>query len=201
MDAITTMKKEHGEFLPENGEGMDSALIELAGKLWGAVPNGISEPSMDMMPQAEPMSMGMMPEQALPSMDMMPDPAAMPMAAARKQAEGGMKVPSIRKPKDKVKVDKDLGKDTEGDNLPNLPKSFKPSQGKPDGKLSKTDLGKDSEGKDLLPHPEGKPSATHSPKSQSGVSLPNPDLGSDSEPNDAFSVPGQGAKPSVKHKQ
>jgi hypothetical protein len=156
-------------------------------------------PANDNMEMPEP-SMDAVPEPDVSGMDALGGPS-MPMAAARKSAEGGMKVPSIRKPKDKVKVDKDLGKDTEGDNLPNLPKSIKPHNSKPHGKLPKKDLGKDSEGKDLLPHPEGKPSATHSPKSQSGVSLPTPDLGADSEPNDPFSVPGQGAKPSVKHKQ
>ena len=178
VDAISMLKKDYKERAELETPEMQTQILGTASGLWtsGA--------------PAAPGAEGAPAEGGAPEL-----PAPVSMAAARYNAQSKMKTPSIRKPKDHVSVPKDLGEDSQGNDLLPSPGKINQSQGKPQGKLSPTDLGTDSEGKDLLPSP-GKPKTNHSPTDQAGTALPDTNLGEDTEGDDPFKTPGLGSAPS-----
>lgn len=182
LPAVSQLKKDFKERETEFDAPEAGMLVMAVGsQLWGGAP--AAAPAEGAAP-AEP---------AAP-----PSNPVMPMAAAvEKDAEGKMKEPAIRKPKDHVSVPKDVGPDSETkESIPTPGGAIKTQPNKEQhGKLSPKELGKDSEGEDLLPDP-GKPSATHDPKSNSGVSLPAKGLDKDLEGEDPFKTPGLKSTPS-----
>lgn len=159
--ALRTFFKEHGDTV-EQRWGHDDAgtLVSILQEMFtnADVPS-INQPGVDS-----------------PAPQMQGQP--MPVAA--------FKEPAIRKPKDHVKVpDNVLGKDMEGKDLIPSPGKIKQQQGKPDGKLSDTNLGPDSESKEW-----NEPSTAKS--SPNKAKLPNTDLGKDTEGNEPFKTPALG---------
>lgn len=173
-------------FVREHKERLNSAGPDAAGEILGAMAANYTS-GMPAAPAAEP----------APAPEAAPAPPAAPVAPVASKSADKMKVPSVRKPKDHVKVDKSPGKDTAGEDLLPNPGKIKTQQGKPDGKLSDTKMQPDSSGKDLLPSP-GAIKTTHDPKSQSGIKLPNKKLDKDLAGEDAFKAPALGSSPSVK---
>jgi hypothetical protein len=119
--------------------------------------------------------------------------------AAVKTAEGGMKVPSVKKDHKAPNASPTkMEKDTEQEELPIPFKRIKPTHSPSSQSgtaLPAKKLEDDSELDDTLPVPGGEPSVTHSPTSQRGTSLPNKKLDSNSELNSGFAVPAPKAVP------
>lgn len=178
-------------FIREHKERLSSAGPDSAGEILGAMAANYTSGAA--APAGPPPAQTPTPE-APPAA---PGAPASPVAASKTvDAQSKMKVPSIRKPKDHVKVPADLGKDSASEDLLPSPGTIKTQPNKPKGKMSPKELGPDSSGKDLLPSP-GAIKPTHDPKSNGGTKLPNKNLGKDTSGNDAFKEPALGSSPKV----
>jgi hypothetical protein len=164
LQALDKFLKEHRDRLSNWDDGSDGqTLISMASQLWGSQPT---------------------PVQPGPEMDeiMLPPEASLPMTAAK--AAPSMKLPAVRKPKDKVAPSLP-GADTEQDDSLPSPGKPKSSTGKPKGKLSDTSLGSDTEQDDSLPSPGKIDPRPNQPEGK----LSDTNLGPDTEQNDAFKSP------------
>lgn len=171
VDAISMLKKDYKDRAELETPEMQTQILGISSSLWTS---GAPAAASGAAPAAE--SAGL----ELPA----------PVASKVAEGEGKMKTPSVRKPKDHVQVDNDVGEDSETKDLLPVPSGKIKTQPNKEqhGKMSPTDLGKDSQGKDLLPD-AGKPSVTHSPTDQAGIKLPPKGLDGDHGGDDPFKTP------------
>ena len=186
-EALAQMYKDYKEREDLKSPENQQLAWQLAGQLFGGG-TGPAAPAAGAPPPA-PGAPGSPP----------PGPMSPTASVTMKSAQEKMKVPSVRKPKDHVKVPADPGKDTEGETpfkQPSIPTTHPMS--KNDGiKLPAKGLDKDSEPKDL---PKSSPSVkvNHPPTKQPGVKLPPKGLDKDLQADEPFKVPKLKSEPSVK---
>lgn len=181
MEALKAFLSDHKERLSSVGNSADGEIMGAIAANYTSAPTAPGAPIPGAAPKAAPPPP--------------PGEPMMPVASRAAQSKPNYD-PSVRKPKDHVKVDKDPGPDSS--TKAKVPDAGKPkAQHKPKNKMSPTKMSPDSSTKAEIPLP-GKPKIRHLPKDQSGVKLPNPKLDEDLSTKDPFKEPGMGAKPSVK---
>lgn len=117
-------------------------------------------------------------------------PAVLEAQAAKKNA-GDLPLPAVNTQQpDAVRVDKDLGKDSETDDsaTSSLEAPKINTQVAPKGKMSDTSTSPDSDNNDPGDFGAGKPKAQHPATDQQGVSLSDTDMGKDSDTGECKST-------------